>query len=120
MGATSGIGREVAVLLSQNGYNVAVAGRREELLRQLVAEYDAITQYKVIDINAEDAPHKLNELINSMGGIDLYFHSSGIGYQNPNLDIDKEMRTVETNAMGFARIINNVYHYFEEKGSAGV
>ena len=105
MGATSGIGREVAVLLSQNGYNVAVAGRREELLRQLVAEHDAITQYKVIDINAEDAPHKLNELINSMGGIDLYFHSSGIGYQNPNLDIDKEMRTVETNAMGFARII---------------
>ena len=120
MGATSGIGREVAVLLSQNGYKVAVAGRREELLQQLVAEYDAITQYKVIDINAEDAPHKLNELINSMGGIDLYFHSSGIGYQNPNLDIDKEMRTVETNAMGFARIINNVYHYFEEKGSGHI
>lgn len=120
MGATSGIGREVAVLLSQNGYNVAVAGRREELLKQLVAEHDAITQYQVIDITANDAPHKLRELIGSMGGIDLYFHSSGIGYQNPRLDVDKEMRTVETNAVGFARIINKVYHYFEKKGTGHI
>ncbi len=120
MGATSGIGRDVAVLLSQSGYNVAVAGRREELLRQLVAEHDAITQYQVIDITANDAPHKLRELIGSMGGIDLYFHSSGIGYQNPRLDVDKEMRTVETNAVGFARILNNVYHYFEKKGTGHI
>ena len=120
MGATSGIGREVAVLLSQNGYNVAVAGRREELLRQLVAEHDAITQYQVIDITDVDAPQKLQQLIDRMGGIDLYFHSSGIGYQNPRLDEDKEMRTVETNAVGFARIINNVYHYFENKGTGHI
>ena len=108
MGATSGIGREVAILLSQNGYDVAVAGRREELLKTLVNDNESIIDYQIIDITSDDATVQLANLIERIGGIDLYFHSSGIGYQNLKLDSENELRTVETNAVGSTRIINNV------------
>ena len=120
MGGTSGIGREVAILLSQNGYDVAVAGRREELLKTLVNDNESIIDYQIIDITSDDATEQLANLIERIGGIDLYFHSSGIGYQNLKLDSEKEMRTVETNAVGFTHIINNVYHYFVKQGSGQI
>ena len=47
MGGTSGIGREVAILLSQNGYDVAVAGRREDLLKTLVNDNESIIDYQI-------------------------------------------------------------------------
>ncbi len=50
-----------------------------------------------------------------MDGIDLYFHSSGIGYQNPELDLDKELRTVETNAVGFTRMVATMFNYYAER-----
>ncbi|MGI8550443.1 MAG: SDR family NAD(P)-dependent oxidoreductase, partial [Dehalococcoidia bacterium] len=40
-GATSGIGRETALAFARAGARVVVAGRREERLRELVAEIEA-------------------------------------------------------------------------------
>ena len=37
IGASSGIGRELAVLLAEKGYSVGVAARRIELLEELAA-----------------------------------------------------------------------------------
>ena len=37
MGATSGIGYEVAKILASRGWRVGVAGRREDILAQMVA-----------------------------------------------------------------------------------
>ena len=42
MGATSGIGYEVAMVLAQRGWNVAVAGRREHILADMTAQTDGI------------------------------------------------------------------------------
>ena len=44
----------------------------------------------------------------------LYFHLSGIGYQNVNFVEDKELRTTETNVVGFTRMITFMFHYFAE------
>jgi short-subunit dehydrogenase len=38
IGATSGIGRELAMLLSENNYQVGITGRRTELLESLKKE----------------------------------------------------------------------------------
>ena len=51
-----------------------------------------------------------------MGGIDMYFHSSGIGYQNAKLDANTELNTLETNGTGFTRMIGTAFRYFREKG----
>ena len=94
MGATSGIGQEVAKLLAANGYEVGIAGRREERLVQMAQATPGIVAHRQIDVTKEDAPTELHKLIEELGGMDLYFHSSGIGWENVALDADKELKTV--------------------------
>ncbi len=120
MGGTSGIGLEVVRLLAGEGWQVGVAGRRGQLLGEVMSSTPGVVAVKVIDVCSEDATERLRELIDDMGGIDLYVHSSGIGYQNVALDTDKEMRTVETNCIGFTRMLTSVYHYFADRHRADV
>lgn len=115
MGATSGIGQEVARLLAANGYEVGIAGRREERLVQMTQATPGIVTHRQIDVTKEDAPAELHKLIEELGGMDLYFHSSGIGWENVALDTDKELKTVETNGMGFVRMVSAAYNWFAEQ-----
>ena len=115
MGATSGIGMEVAKLLAEQGWQVGIAGRRQDRLEAISQSNEGIVCYRQIDVTKDDAPHLLRELIKQLGGMDLYFHSSGIGWQNNALDIDKELATVDTNAMGFVRMVDTAFNWFVEK-----
>lgn len=114
MGATSGIGYEVALALVRQGWRVGVAGRREDILKKMVEETAGIVAYEVIDVTVPQATDALHRLIGKMGGMGLYFHSSGIGYQNMALDADKELRTIETNCLGMARLVGAAFRYFEQ------
>lgn len=116
-GATSGIGMEVAKILADKGWEVAVAGRRTERLKELKDNTNGIVCYKQIDITSPDAAGRLQQLIEELGGMDLYFHSSGIGWQNNSLDIEKELKTVETNGMGFVRMVDTAFNWFTENYS---
>jgi len=115
MGATSGIGKEVARLLAANGYEVGIAGRREERLVQMAQATPGIVAHRQIDVTKEDAPTELHKLIEELGGMDLYVHSSGIGWENVTLDADKELKTVETNGVGFVRMVSAAYNWFAEQ-----
>ena len=53
-----------------------------------------------IDITCQDAPNKLAELIDKVGGMDVFLLSSGIGSQNRDLNPDIELSTVQTNTVG--------------------
>ena len=113
VGATSGIGLELVKVLTAKGWQVGIAGRRQERLQQIQSQNLDVVATECIDITKEDAPRRLLTLIGKMGGMDLYFHSAGIGYQNPTLDIDKEMATVATNVVGFTQMVDTAFHYFE-------
>lgn len=118
MGATSGMGKGVALGLLNQGYTIGIAGRRsEELAKIKVLSPDRVFT-KVIDVTAPDAPTLLLELISEMGGMDLYFHSSGYGKQNVALDIEIEKRTVLTNSYGFTQMVDTAYHYFKDNNSS--
>ena len=124
VGATSGIGLEVAKVLAKKGWLVGIAGRRQELLEQIQQEHQNIVATEQIDVTQSDAPNHLQTLIENLGGMDLYFHSSGIGYQNTELDMERELATVETNAVGMTRMVGAAFHYFEahpgQKGQIAV
>lgn len=116
IGATSGIGREVAKLYIAQGWQVGVAGRRAEELETLRKEAPEQVSTQVLDVTLEDAPCRLQSLIDKVGGIDLFLLSSGIGKQNPTLTPDIELKTAATNVEGFIRLTTAAYHYFEKQG----
>lgn len=111
IGASSGIGREVALLLMKEGWTVGVAARRVNRLQELHAA--AVEQ---IDVTQEEATVRLQSLIRRLGGMDLFFYASGIGKQNRELKADIELATLETNGLGFTRMIGEAYRYFAERG----
>ena len=120
VGASSGMGLEVAKLLLAEGYTLGVAARREDRLLALKQEAPDRVEVAAIDVTAEDAAARLRELIDRLGGMDLYFHASGIGKQNRTLAEDIELNTVNTNGMGFARMIGEAYRYFAERGEGHI
>lgn len=120
IGASSGIGREVARLLLADGWTLGVAARREELLQELKASAPERVEVMAIDVTTPDAGERLLALVQQIGGMDLYFHASGIGKQNRTLETDIELRTMDTNAVGFTRMIDTAYRYFAEKGEGHV
>ena len=115
IGASSGIGREVAKLLIAEGWTVGVAARRVELLQTLGA-----AAVEPIDVTTEKATEHLRRLINKTGGMDLFFYASGIGKQNRELKEDVELATVQTNGLGFTRMIGEAYRYFAEQGQGHI
>ena len=116
IGATSGIGREVAKLYIAQGWQVGIAGRRAEELESIRKEAPQQVQTEIIDVTQEGASARLQALIEKVGGMDIYLHSSGIGKQNPALTPDIELNTAATNVEGFIRLITEAYHYFEQQG----
>ena len=111
VGASSGIGLEVARLFIQRGWTVGVAARRLDLLQTIGA-----ADVEQIDVTSADAPEKLMQLVDRLGGMDLFFYASGIGKQNRELTPDIELATVETNGLGFTRMIGCAYRFFAQQG----
>lgn len=115
IGATSGIGQEVAKLLIQQGWQIGIAGRREEALQELQTIAPSQIEIQKLDVTKEEASTHLHTLINKLGGMDLFLLSSGIGYQNRNLEPEIELNTARTNVEGFIRMVTTVFNYFKEK-----
>lgn len=120
VGASSGIGREVALLLLKEGWHIGVAARREESLQELKATAPERVEVMTIDVTKADAGERLLTLAEQLGGMDLYFHASGIGKQNRMLTEDIELSTMATNAVGFTRMIGTAYRYFAERGEGHI
>ena len=165
MGATSGLGREIALELLKRGFIVGVCGRRLELLQEVEAEWKSWLHspaasgrvaagaagaaetaavasgrevvasgradvaeeiatrqlfIRQLDITAPDAPERLLGLVEEMGGMDMYIHSSGIGYKNMALDGRIERETVITNALGFTQMVDAAFDWFKERGGGHI
>ena len=116
IGATSGIGYEITQLYRKQGWRIGIAGRRTELLAKIRSEAPDQIETAQIDVTCPDAPEKLAELIDRVGGMDVFLLSSGIGSQNRNLNSDIELSTVQTNTVGFTQMVISAYDYFKKHG----
>ena len=116
IGATSGIGQEVAKCLLLEGWQIGIAGRRQSALETLQQVAPEQIEIQALDVTREDAAEKLNMLIDKVGGMDLFLLSSGIGFQNMKLDMEVELNTARTNVEGFTRMVDTAFAYFRKNG----
>lgn len=118
IGASSGLGHRVAADFARMGWRVGVAARREEPLKELQAEYPGQVEYAVLDVAADDAVERFHELIDRLGGMDYLLYAAGCGWYNPELNDANDNRTVQTNVVGFTRIVTAAYKYYR-RGHCG-
>ena len=116
IGATSGIGREVAAQLASQGYRVGITGRREALLEELARSAPQRYETAAFDIAQPDACDRLAALTGSLGSPELIVFCSGTGDLNDGLDYRIEEATNRVNVDGFTRTVDWCYRYFECRG----
>lgn len=119
MGATSGIGLRVAEIFAKAGWLVGAAGRNEKVMRKLQSDFPDRIRYARINIDDAASPSHLRDLIGRLGGMDIYLHVAGIGYENETLVTDHDVATAQTNVVGFTRMIDTAFRYFREHGGRG-
>lgn len=118
VGASSGIGKELAVILSKNNYSIGLVGRRVNLLNDIQNSINTKSFVKYMDISKPiEAMDKLNELIIEMDGVDLIVIAAGVGYINPDLNYDMENETIDVNVKGFTAIVNEALKFFMKNGT---
>jgi len=116
-GATSGIGKQLANYLVADGYKVAITGRRLQILNTIKTTKP--NRYFVWgnDVqNVENTEVVFKQIVEEFGSIDLVIHCSGIGYENLELDWQKEQDTLKTNVLGATRIYDLAFNLFKMQG----
>jgi short-subunit dehydrogenase len=117
IGASSGIGKELAKIFSENGFTVGMTARRLELLSQTAKELPGASFVKYMDISdADEAIYILEQLIEEMGEVQTIVINAGIGFVNPDLDWEKEKSTIDVNVAGFAAMANVAMKLFIKQG----
>ncbi len=117
IGASSGIGREVADQLLKSGDFVVLCSRRTALLREIHEMYPRnsivhtldITELSTLEIN-------LASIFGSVGQVDLLLLASGTGDLNPELSFGLERNTIQTNVEGFTALVDFAFNHFQKQG----
>ncbi len=115
IGATSGIGLELAKVMTHNGWEVGLTGRRINILQDLQKALAGQVFIRQMDITQfENARAALADLVEEMEGMDVIVVNAGIGTFTRRWE--KELPIIQTNATGFAALANWAYHYFQSVG----
>lgn len=118
IGASSGIGRALALRLAREGYVVGLTARRLPLLLELQAEIGRRAFVRQMDVtDTARAMALLEELIAEMGGADLIVVNAGTGHINPDLAWGPEEETLGVNVRGFTAMANVAYRHFLRRGT---
>lgn len=118
VGASSGIGKELALLLAKNDYKVGITGRRTALLAEIQQQNPDRFISKTFDVTeVKTIPQYLQELVQELGGLDLLVLSSGTGDLNKPLDFAIEKGTIDVNVSGFTCVADWAFNYFWKQKS---
>ncbi len=116
IGASSGMGREMAMGYAAAGWRVGITGRRGVLLQELADRFPAQVRIQVFDVTGPDNIAQLEQLIAALGGMDLLIYNSGYGEPADTIDPVIERQTTQVNVNGFAEIVAYAVNYFIRQG----
>lgn len=117
-GASSGMGRDMAKILSEKGYDLVIVARNEDGLIELKEELKT-SDIKVVkmDLSSEENCRKLFE---DNKDIDLLINNAGFGVFGlfEETDIDKELKLIDTNIRA-VHILTKLYLREMKKKNSG-
>jgi len=120
VGATSGIGLELARLFIANGDQLGVTGRRCHLLDELQNQFPQQVVTECFDVMGKDNIIHLRSLIEKLNGLDLLIYNSGYGEVSQALNWEIDKQTTLTNVNGFVEIVNHTFNYFVKQGNGQI
>ena len=121
-GASSGIGRALALKFAKEGWQVAASARREDLLNKISELNQNISSFPLDVTNKEKCKEIFEEIKNKYKNVDICFFSTGIWDPKKEKDIDiEQMKNVmEVNFFGTLNCIKAVEQYFKERNNGHI
>ena len=121
-GASSGIGKALAIKFSKEGWNVAISARRENLLEEIAKSNNNIYPFPLDVTNSEKCKSIFESVIKKTGEINISVFCTGIHdpKSEKKLNIKKIREIMEVNFFGTVNSINAVYDYYKEKKSGQI
>ena len=113
-GASSGIGKELALKFALNGWSVAASARRNNLLEKLSETNKNIKPFPLDITRNEDVKETFKKILNEFKDLDVCVFNSGINAKNEeNINIENIRTTMETNFFGTTNCLEAVLEFFK-------
>lgn len=119
VGASEGLGREVAFCLSRVGAEVIVSARTEDRLKSLVAELPGKASYCVVDVADRNSVEKAAK---NVGDIDGVVYLAGVYWPMKSQEWDNEKADLmgQINFLGASRVVGSVIGRMMERGAGHI
>jgi len=121
-GASSGIGRALAIKFANEGWIVAASARRENLLQKLNQENKNIHSFPLDVTNIDQCKSVFENIIEKFGNVEISIFGTGIHdpKSEKEFNLDKIRKIMEVNYFGTMNSINSVYDYYNNKKSGQI
>lgn len=116
-GATSGIGRELAKQLAEEGHILSLVGRRGDRLHEISEELDTEVHIYPLDVtDLEKAEEVYTKLIEKMGGLDIMILNAGVGRARTMNPWEVDHKIINVNVTAFSHGLHFAFSHFMEQG----
>ena len=121
-GASSGIGKALAIKFAKEGWKVAISARREKLLEEISKIQNDIFYFPLDVTDIDKSKLVFNEVKKKLGDIDICVFCTGTHdpKSEKKLNLEKVRKIMEVNFFGTVNSINAVYDYYKEKRSGQI
>ena len=121
-GASSGIGKALALKFAREGWQVAASARREDLLNKIAESNENISSFPLDVTDSEKCKVIFEQIKNKLQNIDICFFSTGTWdpKKEKEIDIDQMKKVMNVNFFGTLNCIKAVEKYFREKNSGHI
>jgi len=118
-GGSTGIGKALAIKFAEEGWNVAISARRENLLKEISNNNENIYDFPLDVTNKSKCKDVFKEIENKFQNVDICFFSTGTWNPKKEKDIDVEQieDVFKVNFFGTLNTIKAVEEYFKNKKS---
>jgi NAD(P)-dependent dehydrogenase (short-subunit alcohol dehydrogenase family) len=126
IGATSGLGRAIAVGLAEQGADVAPSGRRLDRLEEVCREIEAAggrTLRQCVDVTDRASVDALRDaVLERFGRIDILVNAAGFTHRKPTVEVCEEQwaSMLDTNLNGALRACQSFHEPLRASGAGRV